>query len=216
MRAGWFPRSNGCRSGLYRNAWLASLMGHGSYSRCAKRSRSSRFVRQPAITALCGITERRLPGAQLKRAAPPGNVGNRIRGATTAAAACGSPSPALDHPCHTPPLQYDLSVSTFSPDGRVFQTDYAQKAVDNSGCAPAVLGGLLAWWLLPNSAPCPPCLAAPWSAYDARTGWSWWVLFQHLRPATVALPVVSQHHPCASRGNLAQRSPSRCRARRSW
>ena len=29
--------------------------------------------------------------------------------------------------------QYDLSVSTFSPDGRVFQTDYAQKAVDNSG-----------------------------------------------------------------------------------
>lgn len=28
---------------------------------------------------------------------------------------------------------YDLSTSTFSPDGRVFQTDYAQKAVDNSG-----------------------------------------------------------------------------------
>ena len=31
--------------------------------------------------------------------------------------------------------QYDLSTSTFSPDGRVFQTDYAQKAVDNSGHA---------------------------------------------------------------------------------
>ena len=30
-------------------------------------------------------------------------------------------------------VQYDLSVSTFSPDGRVFQTDYAQKAVDNGG-----------------------------------------------------------------------------------
>ncbi|KAK9804513.1 hypothetical protein WJX73_002043 [Symbiochloris irregularis] len=28
---------------------------------------------------------------------------------------------------------YDLSVSTFSPDGRVFQTDYAQKAVDIGG-----------------------------------------------------------------------------------
>ncbi|KAK9822442.1 hypothetical protein WJX74_011023 [Apatococcus lobatus] len=28
---------------------------------------------------------------------------------------------------------YDLSVSTFSPDGRVFQTAYAQKAVDNGG-----------------------------------------------------------------------------------
>lgn len=30
-------------------------------------------------------------------------------------------------------LQYDLSVSTFSPDGRVFQVEYAQKAVDSSG-----------------------------------------------------------------------------------
>eukprot|EP00803_Ostreobium_quekettii_P010703 evm.model.scf_4501.1 EVM.evm.TU.scf_4501.1 scf_4501:5888-6640(+) len=28
---------------------------------------------------------------------------------------------------------YDLSPSTFSPDGRVFQTEYAQKAVDNAG-----------------------------------------------------------------------------------
>eukprot|EP00899_Mesostigma_viride_P001855 jgi/Mesvir1/11670/Mv00064-RA.1 len=30
---------------------------------------------------------------------------------------------------------YDLSATTFSPDGRVFQTEYAQKAVDNSGTA---------------------------------------------------------------------------------
>ncbi|ONK61512.1 uncharacterized protein A4U43_C08F30700 [Asparagus officinalis] len=28
---------------------------------------------------------------------------------------------------------YDLSVTTFSPDGRVFQIEYAAKAVDNSG-----------------------------------------------------------------------------------
>lgn len=34
--------------------------------------------------------------------------------------------------------QYDLSVSTFSPDGRVFQTEYAQKAVDNGGYARVV------------------------------------------------------------------------------
>ena len=34
-------------------------------------------------------------------------------------------------------VQYDLSVSTFSPDGRVFQTDYAQKAVDSGGHVPA-------------------------------------------------------------------------------
>lgn len=38
-------------------------------------------------------------------------------------------------------LQYDLSTSTFSPDGRVFQTDYAQKAVDNSGCGRRQGGG---------------------------------------------------------------------------
>eukprot|EP00163_Fabomonas_tropica_P002633 TRINITY_DN1203_c0_g1_i2.p1 TRINITY_DN1203_c0_g1~~TRINITY_DN1203_c0_g1_i2.p1 ORF type:complete len:253 (-),score=76.71 TRINITY_DN1203_c0_g1_i2:85-843(-) len=30
---------------------------------------------------------------------------------------------------------YDLSATTFSPEGRVFQTEYAQKAVDNSGTA---------------------------------------------------------------------------------
>ena len=30
-------------------------------------------------------------------------------------------------------LQYDLSASQFSPDGRVFQVEYANKAVENSG-----------------------------------------------------------------------------------
>jgi hypothetical protein len=32
-------------------------------------------------------------------------------------------------------LQYDLSATTFSPDGRVFQVEYASKAVENSGYA---------------------------------------------------------------------------------
>ncbi|EEA07262.1 proteasome subunit alpha type 3, putative [Cryptosporidium muris RN66] len=34
---------------------------------------------------------------------------------------------------------YDVSVSTFSPDGRVFQVEYANKAVDNSGTAIALI-----------------------------------------------------------------------------
>lgn len=29
--------------------------------------------------------------------------------------------------------QYDLSASTYSPDGRIFQVEYANKAVENSG-----------------------------------------------------------------------------------
>ena len=35
--------------------------------------------------------------------------------------------------CKAVDWQYDLSVTTFSPDGRVFQIEYATKAVDNSG-----------------------------------------------------------------------------------
>ena len=34
---------------------------------------------------------------------------------------------------HVMPLQYDLSAAQFSPDGRVFQIEYASKAVENSG-----------------------------------------------------------------------------------
>ena len=32
-----------------------------------------------------------------------------------------------------PTTQYDLSAAQFSPDGRVFQIEYASKAVENSG-----------------------------------------------------------------------------------
>uniref|UniRef100_A0A1I7WZL4 Proteasome subunit alpha type n=1 Tax=Heterorhabditis bacteriophora TaxID=37862 RepID=A0A1I7WZL4_HETBA len=35
---------------------------------------------------------------------------------------------------------YDLAASTFSPDGRIFQIEYAQKAVDNSGTMIALKG----------------------------------------------------------------------------
>jgi len=35
---------------------------------------------------------------------------------------------------------YDLSASQFSPDGRVFQVEYAQKAVENSGTAIGLVG----------------------------------------------------------------------------
>ena len=40
---------------------------------------------------------------------------------------------------------YDLSVTTFSPDGRVFQIEYAAKAVDNSGSALSFLSSLSRW-----------------------------------------------------------------------
>lgn len=36
--------------------------------------------------------------------------------------------------------QYDLSASQFSSDGRIFQVEYASKAVDNSGTAIALKG----------------------------------------------------------------------------
>lgn len=35
---------------------------------------------------------------------------------------------------------YDLAASTFSPDGRIFQIEYAQKAVDNCGTVVALAG----------------------------------------------------------------------------
>lgn len=37
-------------------------------------------------------------------------------------------------------LKYDLSASQFSPDGRVFQVDYAGKAVEKSGTAVGLRG----------------------------------------------------------------------------
>ncbi|VDO61201.1 unnamed protein product, partial [Onchocerca flexuosa] len=35
---------------------------------------------------------------------------------------------------------YDLAAATFSPDGRIFQVEYAQKAVDNGGTMIAIRG----------------------------------------------------------------------------
>jgi hypothetical protein len=114
-------------------------MDRGSSCCSAVRSPTLGFTCGPAIASSGDITEQRRPGEALKRESPAWNVGHRIRGRLTAAATSERPLPTLDHPAHTElplSLQYDLSVSTFSPDGRVFQTDYAQKAVDNSGCAP--------------------------------------------------------------------------------
>ena len=56
---------------------------------------------------------------------------------------------------------YDLSPTTFSPDGRIFQVEYATKAVENSGtvvgirCADGVVLGvekvMLSKMLLPSA-----------------------------------------------------------------
>ena len=35
-------------------------------------------------------------------------------------------------------MQYDQEVTTFSPDGRVFQVEYAEKAGEKAGYAPAL------------------------------------------------------------------------------
>jgi 20S proteasome subunit alpha 7 len=35
---------------------------------------------------------------------------------------------------------YDLAAATFSPDGRIFQVEYAQKAVDNCVTVVAIAG----------------------------------------------------------------------------
>lgn len=60
-----------------------------------------------------------------------------------------------------PHLQYDQSVSTFSPDGKIFQVEYAQKAVESAGtsigvrCADGVILGveklLISKLLVPGS-----------------------------------------------------------------
>jgi len=45
------------------------------------------------------------------------------------------PPDPYPRPATIPVPQYDYSCGQFSPDGRVFQVEYAQKAVENSGTA---------------------------------------------------------------------------------
>jgi Proteasome subunit A N-terminal signature/Proteasome subunit len=44
----------------------------------------------------------------------------------------------ITHLAPPPTIQYDISCSTFSPDGRIFQIEYAGKAVENSSTAVAL------------------------------------------------------------------------------
>lgn len=49
---------------------------------------------------------------------------------------------------------YDLSVTTFSLDGRVFQIEYAAKAVDNSGSFPSPTSYSSVWMYPKNHIRC--------------------------------------------------------------
>lgn len=75
---------------------------------------------------------------------------------------------------------YDLSVSTFSPDGRVFQVEYACKAVDSSGLCMAARcrDGVL--FLVEKPKPSPLLLASSMRRIHAIT--------EHIGMATVGLP----------------------------
>ena len=44
--------------------------------------------------------------------------------------------------CPIAQSQYDQSVNTYSPDGKLYQVDYAYKAIENSGYVRAPLTGL--------------------------------------------------------------------------
>lgn len=126
------------------------------------------------------------------------NVGNRDRGAVLAREG-GLLRPHVVHPSLLiapskrayVPAQYDLSATTYSPDGKVFQTDYAQKAVDNSRCAARADGAKHA------------CLHGS-STPLAQPLWS-----HHLR----ALPAAHPSLPSRPRGGAAPPLPAPRRAR---
>jgi len=57
--------------------------------------------------------------------------------------------------------QYDLSATTFSPDGRVFQVEYATKAVENGGYAAAAGGRRGRLVMRPRCSPAASLLLSP-------------------------------------------------------
>lgn len=74
---------------------------------------------------------------------------------------------------------YDLSVTTYSPDGRIFQVEYANKAVENSGCVLAgefaVFYCTVAW----TRCICHPIYRGRLSLFSWRPQIFWLVSFQH-------------------------------------
>ena len=68
--------------------------------------------------------------------------------------------------------QYDYTVTTFSPDGRVFQVEYAVKAVEKSGCVASPAYPLLDEIdikLHTSTLTCVHHLPAPWLASNVKT-----------------------------------------------
>ena len=77
-------------------------------------------------------------------ASPPGAAAPppRARTTLTPSRPTAAPVPSLSPPAPPPPLPgpagYDQSVFTYSPEGRIFQVEYAQKAIESSGTAVGV------------------------------------------------------------------------------
>ena len=92
----------------------------------------------PLARACRGARQRGCAHAPPASRAPRGAARERVSHTSPVASRAAAPRRPYRVAERTPrgfaPRSYDLSSTTYSPDGKVFQIEYAAKAVDNSGC----------------------------------------------------------------------------------